>query len=90
MDFSHKVRFFAGIEPAHFLAETTRPLGHCLCAAKADPMNGAPSSNSDIAAFRRLPFSPFFYILYLFAKRQWELRQNSRKIQIFLSQIGEL
>ena len=31
MDFSHKVRFFAGIGPAHFLAETTRPLGRgCL------------------------------------------------------------
>ena len=35
-----------------------RLLRHCLCAAKAVPMNGAPSSNADIAAFRRLPFSP--------------------------------
>jgi len=60
MDFLHEVQFSAGIGPAHFLAETTRPLRYCLCAAKADPMNGAPSSNSDIAAFRRLPFSPSF------------------------------
>ena len=33
---------------------------HCLYAAKAVPMNGAPSSNADKAAFRRLPFSPSF------------------------------
>jgi hypothetical protein len=24
-----------------------------------------------------LPFSPYFYIIILFAKWQWELRQNS-------------
>jgi hypothetical protein len=31
MYFPHEVRFFAGIGPAHFLAETTRPLGRgCL------------------------------------------------------------
>ena len=31
MDFPHEVRFFAGIGPAHFPAETTRPLGRgCL------------------------------------------------------------
>ena len=31
MDFPHEVRFSAGIGPAHFLAETTRPLGRgCL------------------------------------------------------------
>ncbi len=31
MDFPHEVRFFAGIGPAHFPAETTRPLGQgCL------------------------------------------------------------
>ena len=31
MDFSHEVRFSAGIGPAHFPAETTRPLGRgCL------------------------------------------------------------
>ena len=77
MDFLHEVQFSAGIGPAHFLAETTRPLRYCLCAAKADPMNGAPSSNSDIAAFRRLPFSPYFYIPYLFAKWQWILRKKS-------------
>ena len=30
-DFPHEVRFFAGIGPAHFPAETTRPLGRgCL------------------------------------------------------------
>jgi hypothetical protein len=31
MDFLHEVRFSAGIGPAHFPAETTRPLGRgCL------------------------------------------------------------
>jgi hypothetical protein len=31
MDFPHEVRFFAGIGPAHFPAETTGPLGRgCL------------------------------------------------------------
>ena len=31
MDFPHEVRFYAGIGPAHFPAETTRPLGRgCL------------------------------------------------------------
>ena len=31
MDFPHEVRFFAGIGPAHFPAETIRPLGRgCL------------------------------------------------------------
>ena len=31
MDFLHEVQFSAGIGPAHFLAETTRPLGRgCL------------------------------------------------------------
>ena len=31
MDFPHEVRFSAGIGPAHFPAETTRPLGRgCL------------------------------------------------------------
>ena len=34
--------------------QTTSALIHCLCAAKAVPMNGAPSSNADKAAFRRL------------------------------------
>jgi len=40
--------------------------GHwnCLYAAKAVPMNGAPSSNADKAAFRRLPFSPSFISLF--------------------------
>ena len=32
MDFPHEVRFSAGIGPAHFLAETTRPLGPRLSA----------------------------------------------------------
>jgi len=56
MDFLHEVQFSAGIEPAHFLAETTRPLRPRLSA-----------------------FSPYFYIPYLFAKWQWELRQQNQK-----------
>ena len=35
--------------------QTTSAPIHCLYAAKAVPMNGVPSSNADIAAFRRLP-----------------------------------
>ena len=33
--------------------QTTSAPMHCLYAAKAVPMNGAPSSNADKAAFRR-------------------------------------
>ena len=35
------------------MADNLGPI-HCLCAAKAVPKNGAPSSNADKAAFRRL------------------------------------
>ncbi len=35
MDFPHELRFSAGIGPAHFLAETTRPLGPRLSAFSA-------------------------------------------------------
>ncbi len=35
------------------MADNLGPI-HCLYAAKAVPMNGAPSSNADKAAFRRL------------------------------------
>ena len=35
--------------------QTTSAPIHCLYAAKAVPKNGAPSSNADLAAFRRLP-----------------------------------
>ncbi len=34
------------------MADNLGPI-HCLYAAKAVPMNGAPSSNADKAAFRR-------------------------------------
>ena len=36
------------------MADNLGPI-HYLCAAKAVPMNGAPSSNADGATFRRLP-----------------------------------
>ena len=36
IDFPHEVRFFAGIGPAHFPAETTRPLGPRLSAIFTD------------------------------------------------------
>ena len=57
--FLHEVQFSAAIEAAHFPDCETGYWRHCLCAAKAVPMNGAPSSNADKAAFRRLPFSPY-------------------------------
>ena len=50
------VQFSAGIGPAHFPAETTRPLRPRLSA-----------------------IFTFFYISYLFAKWQWELR---RKVEL--------
>jgi len=45
MDFPHEVRFSAGIGPAHFPAETTRPLGPRLSAIFTFFMNNSQIRN---------------------------------------------
>ena len=67
MDFPHEVRFFAGIGPAHFLADLRN-------AASSAFEEGAPFMGTALAAYRQCigprlsAFSPYFYILILFVK----------------------
>ena len=58
--------------------QTTSAPIHCQYSAKAVPMNGAPSSNADKAAFRRLPENEQVQYLQKIA----QMRKKSIRTQI--------